>query len=112
MPTGSGKSAIYQIAGLMMGGAVLVVSPLIALQKDQVDSINAKESDAEAVVINSSQRTAELRESMGEIEQREAKFIFLAPEQLRKEGTVNTLEAAAVDLVVIRRSTLHQRIGA
>src|SRR3954451_17431780 len=42
-PTGSGKSAIYQIAALMVEGATLVVSPLIALQKDQVDSINAQE---------------------------------------------------------------------
>ena len=41
MPTGSGKSAIYQIGGLMIDGAVLIISPLIALQKDQVDSINA-----------------------------------------------------------------------
>src|SRR5579875_211179 len=64
MPTGSGKSAIYQIAGLMMDGAVLVISPLIALQKDQVDTINAQDSEAEAVVINSTQRAAELRESI------------------------------------------------
>src|SRR5690242_1831894 len=41
-PTGSGKSAIYQIAALMTNGATLIISPLIALQKDQVDSINAQ----------------------------------------------------------------------
>ncbi len=101
MPTGSGKSAIYQIAGLMSGGAVLVISPLIALQKDQVDSINAQDSDAEAVVINSTQRTAELRESMEKIEQGDGKYIFLAPEQLRKETTIETLDAANIKLFVI-----------
>jgi ATP-dependent DNA helicase RecQ len=101
MPTGSGKSAIYQIAGLMMDGSVLVISPLIALQKDQVDSINSTETDAEAVVINSTQRTAELRESMEKIEQRDSKYIFLAPEQLRKESTIETLEAASIGLFVI-----------
>src|ERR671912_904159 len=42
MPTGSGKSAIYQIAGLLVGGPTVVVSPLIALQKDQVESIEEK----------------------------------------------------------------------
>jgi ATP-dependent DNA helicase RecQ len=101
MPTGSGKSAIYQIAGLMLDGAVLVISPLIALQKDQVDSINAQESEAEAVVINSTQRTAELRESAEKIQQGEGKFIFLAPEQLRKQTTIEMLEAANIKLFVI-----------
>jgi ATP-dependent DNA helicase RecQ len=101
MPTGSGKSAIYQVAGLMMDGKVLVISPLIALQKDQVDSINSQESDAEAVVINSTQRAAELRESMEKIEDGEGKYIFLAPEQLRKQSTIETLEAANIKLFVI-----------
>ena len=101
MPTGSGKSAIYQIAGLMVEGAVLVISPLIALQKDQVDSINSQDGDAEAVVINSTQRMAELRESIEKIEEGKGKFIFLAPEQLRKQSTIETLEAAKAGLFVI-----------
>jgi ATP-dependent DNA helicase RecQ len=101
MPTGFGKSAIYQIAGLLLEGSVLVVSPLIALQKDQVDSINSHEAEAEAVVINSTQRTTELRESIDKIERGEGKFIFLAPEQLRKQTTIETLEAANIKLFVI-----------
>src|ERR671916_137079 len=52
MPTGSGKSAIYQIAGLKIGGPTVVVSPLIALQKDQVEYIQEQEL-AEAAVVNS-----------------------------------------------------------
>jgi ATP-dependent DNA helicase RecQ len=55
LPTGAGKSAIYQIAGEMMPGPTIVVSPLIALQRDQVESIN--ESDAgNAAALNSTQR--------------------------------------------------------
>src|SRR5947209_4660195 len=101
MPTGSGKSAIYQIAGLMMPGSVLVVSPLIALQKDQMDSINESNDEAEALVINSTQRVSALRETFEKIEQGEGKFIFLAPEQLRKQETIEKLESAEVSLFVI-----------
>jgi ATP-dependent DNA helicase RecQ len=101
MPTGSGKSAIYQIAGLMVKGSVLVISPLIALQKDQVDSINSQNSEAEAVVVNSTQRVAEARRALEEIENGRGKFIFLAPEQLRKQETMETLESANVSLFVI-----------
>src|SRR4051794_33071313 len=79
-PTGSGKSAIYQIAGLMIDGSTVVVSPLIALQKDQVESINA-ENAAEAVVVNSAQRAQPLRENLARIEEGEVEYIFLAPEQ-------------------------------
>jgi ATP-dependent DNA helicase RecQ len=99
-PTGSGKSAIYQIAALMVEGATLVVSPLIALQKDQVDSINAQEA-AEAVVINSAQRVSETRDTMDKIEEGSSKYIFLAPEQLRKQETIETLESARVSLFVV-----------
>jgi ATP-dependent DNA helicase RecQ len=99
-PTGSGKSAIYQIAALMMEGATLVISPLIALQKDQVDSINAQDA-ADAVVINSTQRVSETRETMDKIEEGTGKYIFLAPEQLRKQETVEALESAGISLFVV-----------
>jgi ATP-dependent DNA helicase RecQ len=99
-PTGSGKSAIYQIAALMTKGATLVISPLIALQKDQVDSINAQNA-ADAVLINSTQRVSEAREAKEKIEQGSGKYIFLAPEQLRKQETSETLLTADISLFVV-----------
>lgn len=101
MPTGSGKSAIYQIAGSLMDGAVLVISPLIALQKDQVDSINQHPRAAEAVVINSTQTVSETREAFEQINDGDAKYVFLAPEQLRKQETIEALEKAGISLFVI-----------
>lgn len=101
MPTGSGKSAIYQIAGLMIPGSVLVISPLIALQKDQVDSINSQNGAAEALVVNSTQRVAEAQATLEKIEAGKGKFIFLAPEQLRKPETIETLLNANISLLVV-----------
>ncbi len=100
MPTGSGKSAIYQITGSLLDGPTLVISPLIALQKDQVDSIN-EQADAEAVAVNSTQRVSEAREVFEKIEAGESKFIFLAPEQLRKQETMERLAQAGIALFVI-----------
>src|SRR5438067_2227130 len=65
-PTGAGKSAIYQIAGLLIEGVTIVISPLIALQKDQVDSINSQNA-AEAVVVNSHKKISEIRETLERI---------------------------------------------
>ena len=101
MPTGSGKSAIYQIAGVMMPGSVLVVSPLIALQKDQVDALNETKAKGEAVIINSALSTSELRENFEKIAGGEGKFIFLAPEQLRKQETIEALERSNIKLFVV-----------
>ena len=101
MPTGSGKSAIYQITGMMIDGTVLVISPLIALQKDQVDSINAGENEAEALVVNSTQKASEFEETLTRIESKCCKFIFLAPEQLRKDETIAALEKAGISLFVV-----------
>ncbi len=101
MPTGSGKSAIYQITGMMIKGTVLVISPLIALQKDQVDSINAQGDEAKALVINSTQKSSEFTENLERIEAKCCKFVFLAPEQLRKDETIAALEKADIALFVV-----------
>lgn len=94
-PTGSGKSAIYQAAGLLLEGATVVVSPLIALQKDQADAIAAQPHDAQAAMLNSTLRAAETRDTLqrlggGEIE-----------EQLRKPETLAILRAAEPSLFVV-----------
>jgi len=99
-PTGSGKSAVYQIAGALLEGSTVIVSPLIALQKDQADSIDASKLEATAVV-NSTLSASEQREVLDRIEQGKVEYIFLAPEQLRKPETVERLKAADVSLIAI-----------
>jgi ATP-dependent DNA helicase RecQ len=99
-PTGSGKSAIYQLAGFLLEGPTVVVSPLIALQKDQVDSI-LEQTPADAVAVNSAQPAAELRERMEDLASGEFEYIFLAPEQLRNPETVERLKAAGPSLFVV-----------
>jgi ATP-dependent DNA helicase RecQ len=101
-PTGSGKSAIYQIAGLLIDGATVIVSPLIALQKDQVDSIQDQDGNsADALAVNSQAPAAELRERLERVEQGKVEYIFLAPEQLRKQETIDGLKSAGVSLFVV-----------
>jgi ATP-dependent DNA helicase RecQ len=99
-PTGSGKSAVYQIAGALIEGSTIVVSPLIALQKDQSDAIEASKLEPTAVV-NSTLSPSEQRQVLDRIEAGKVEYIFLAPEQLRKAETVERLRAANVSLIVI-----------
>ena len=100
-PTGSGKSAIYQAAGLLIEGATIVVSPLIALQKDQADSITRQPHSAEAAIVNSTMPATEAREVLAKTVEGDVEFLFLAPEQLRKEETLEQLRAAEPSLFVI-----------
>ena len=99
-PTGSGKSAVYQIAGSLLAGSTVIVSPLIALQKDQSDSIQASELD-ETAVVNSTLSASEYRETLKRIEDGEIEFIFLAPEQLRNPETVERLRSAGISLFAV-----------
>jgi|SRR5579871_336913 len=99
-PTGSGKSAIYQIAGLLIDGTTVVISPLIALQKDQIDSIE-DQTDAGATAVNSTASTAAIRERLAHVKQGRVEYIFLAPEQLRKTETIDALRQAHVSLFVV-----------
>ncbi len=99
-PTGSGKSAIYQLSGAMLPHATVVVSPLIALQKDQADSIEASNLP-ETAVVNSSLAARQMREQLDRIEEGEVRYIFLAPEQLRKNETLEHLKSAQVSLFAV-----------
>jgi ATP-dependent DNA helicase RecQ len=100
MPTGSGKSAIYQIAGSLLGGLTLVVSPLIALQRDQVESL-ATIAPGIAVELNSALSNSRRTEVLDAVREGEIRFLFLAPEQLQNDDTAAALEAAQPTLVVI-----------
>ena len=100
LPTGSGKSAIYQVAGVMMDGATLVVSPLIALQHDQVAHIEGHDLP-EGRVVNSHTPAARARETWELLEQDKLEYLFLAPEQLAGGETLDRLIANPPSLVVI-----------
>ncbi|MCU1545995.1 MAG: recombinase RecQ [Homoserinimonas sp.] len=101
MPTGYGKSAIYQIAGMLLDGATIVISPLIALQADQVRSIDTALGVDAAVAVNSNQSDAENEDAWTSISTGNAEFLFLAPEQLAKESVIERLRGITVSLVVV-----------
>ncbi|MFC4427106.1 RecQ family ATP-dependent DNA helicase [Deinococcus navajonensis] len=100
LPTGSGKSAIYQVAALSLTGQAIVVSPLIALQRDQVDSLN-EHVPGQAALLNSTLRPAEREEVLRSFEAGQVRFLFLAPEQLAREDTLVRLQAVGITLFVV-----------
>ena len=99
MTTGSGKSAIYQLAGQLIPGATLVVSPLISLQRDQIEGID-EELPGEAAALDASVTEKQRHERLGELGD-ELEFLFLAPEQLAREETVSRLADADISLLVV-----------
>ncbi len=101
MPTGFGKSAIYQVAGAVLDGPTVVVSPLIALQADQVAGLVGRPDAPPAVAINSGHTDAENDEGWERLAAGEVTYVFLAPEQLARDETVDRLRDAGVALVVV-----------
>ncbi|WP_100364474.1 RecQ family ATP-dependent DNA helicase [Diaminobutyricimonas aerilata] len=101
MPTGSGKSAIYQVAATLVPGITVVVSPLIALQQDQLAGIEDAPDAPRATVINSHVPAGRLEESWRDIEAGEIEYVLLAPEQLVKEDVLARLKRAEVSLLAI-----------
>ncbi|WP_433273764.1 RecQ family ATP-dependent DNA helicase [Pseudonocardia xinjiangensis] len=102
LPTGSGKSAIYQVAGLSLGGLTLVISPLIALQRDQIRSIAGRRYGAprpiEAELLNSSQRAHERQDALSRLARGDLDFLFIGPEQLMNSETRDAVRAGARDV--------------
>ncbi|MBF4567744.1 RecQ family ATP-dependent DNA helicase [Plantibacter sp. VKM Ac-2880] len=101
LATGGGKSAVYQIAGAQRGGVTLVVSPLVALQADQLASIEAAPAAPPAVALNASLGTAAIEAAWERIDEGGPVYVLLAPEQLANEETVARLAAAGVSLFVV-----------
>jgi ATP-dependent DNA helicase RecQ len=100
MPTGSGKSAIYQIAGVLVDGPTVVVSPLIALQRDQAGAIGERDLGG-ATEVNSTLTDARRRTALHRIVHHEVEFAFLAPEQLARPDTMDRLREAKPSLFVV-----------
>jgi ATP-dependent DNA helicase RecQ len=100
MSTGSGKSAIYQIAGLLSPGATVVISPLIALQRDQVEDL-AERATGGAAQLNSKISRSERDRALAELAEDALEFLFLAPEQLANPDVLGELAAARPSLLVV-----------
>jgi ATP-dependent DNA helicase RecQ len=100
MPTGSGKSAIYQLAALEIPGPTVVVSPLVALQRDQVGAI-ARRRLAAAGQANATVPAGQRRQAIEDFGQGDLEFLFLAPEQLANPETLEHVVAAKPSLLVV-----------
>lgn len=100
MPTGSGKSAIYQLAALLIPGATVIVSPLIALQRDQAQAIAAQDL-GNAAVVNSAICDVDRQAAFETLQAGDLEFLFLAPEQFNNPETLETLQAAKPSFFVV-----------
>ena len=99
MPTGSGKSLCFQLPALVRPGLTLVVSPLIALMRDQVQALTA--AGVVAGSLNSSNEPAENARVMGLLRRRELRLLYVAPERLARPDTVEMLAEAQVSMMAI-----------
>ena len=100
MSTGYGKSAIYQIAALLIPGPTVVVSPLLALQRDQIEELDAQAAGG-AAGVNSLASEAERRDALEDLHQDELEFLFVSPEQLSNEEVLAEIAAAEPSLFVV-----------
>ena len=101
MPTGYGKSAVYQLAGALLPGTTVVVSPLIALQADQVRGLADHEGARSAAIVNSAQSAKSVREAWAAVADGSLGYLFLSPEQLANDAVVDALVSARVSLFVV-----------
>ncbi|WP_291575045.1 DNA helicase RecQ [Clostridium sp. UBA4548] len=99
MPTGGGKSICYQVPALLLEGVTLVISPLISLMKDQVDSI--RELGVEAAYINSSLSNNDIVEILEKLERGQLKIVYIAPERLESNSFISLIRDINISQVAI-----------
>ena len=102
MPTGGGKSLCYQLPSLLMEGTAIVISPLIALMKNQCDVINGlSEEVGVAHYLNSSLNKASIQQVMDDVRSGQTKLLYVAPESLNKDENVEFLQSVKVSFYAI-----------
>lgn len=102
MPTGGGKSLCYQLPSLMMEGTAIVISPLIALMKNQVDAMrNYSEEDGVAHFINSSLSKAAIEMVKADIQSGKTKLLYVAPESLTKDENIDFLQNVKISFYAV-----------
>jgi ATP-dependent DNA helicase RecQ len=106
LPTGSGKTAIYQVGGLARGGLTVVVSPLIALQRDQLRAMTAH-GRVRAVMLNSAQHHADRAAALGELAVGRADFVMLGPEQLANAETMAAITGGPRPVTLVAVDEAH-----
>src|ERR1700746_1097216 len=127
MPTGSGKSLCYQLPALMRDGLTIVVSPLIALMRNQVAALRS--CGVAAAALNSANDFGQNRDTIEQIQRGELRLLYVAPERLAKHDTIPPLKRAKVGLLAVDEahcisqwghdfrpeyltlSTLHDQLG-
>ena len=102
MPTGGGKSMCYQLPSLLMSGTSIIVSPLIALMKNQVDAIrNVSDDESVAHFLNSSLSKSEVTKVKNDIQAGKTKMLFVAPESLTKQDYIDFLTSVEISFFAI-----------
>ena len=102
MPTGGGKSLCYQLPSLLMDGVAIIISPLIALMKNQVDAIrHTSEDDGIAHFINSSLTKGAIDQVKDDIRTGKTKLLYVAPESLTKREQVEFLQSVKISFYAI-----------
>jgi ATP-dependent DNA helicase RecQ len=102
MPTGGGKSLCYQLPSLLMEGTAIVISPLIALMKNQVDVINGmSDNDGVAHYLNSSLNKSAINQVMSDVRNGLTKLLYVAPESLSKEENIEFLKSVKISFYAI-----------
>lgn len=99
LPTGTGKSLCYQLPGILLENLTFVISPLVALMKDQVDSLNEK--GVPTISLNSHLTPKQMREAIEGIKENRYKIIYLAPEKLFSEDFKEVIKELDIDLIAI-----------
>ncbi|MEU7848160.1 RecQ family ATP-dependent DNA helicase [Micromonospora parva] len=102
LPTGAGKSAIYQIPASLIPGPTVVISPLLALQQDQIASLNERQRpELRAVRISSNETPTQQAEAISEVREGRAEFLFITPEQLSNPERMAEVASLKPALVAI-----------